>query len=107
MNVCRQKIYAVAIVLGVSFLCCCAAPHTKTTSRPLSNESAIRLPYGTDPLTIEQTTPPPPGAAQTIVPTEAQEGMSRSLRLFQIDLGHTKTDPVSTKEKPGLPETTP
>jgi len=76
----------------------------ETTASPSPIEPAIRLPYGTAPLIIQHVTPPPPGSVQSITPIEAQEGMSRSLRLFQIDLGHTKTGPASTKETLGPPE---
>jgi len=109
MNAYNQKICAFAVFLGVSFLCCCTASRTETTARPSLPEPAIRLPYSTAPLIIEHATPPPPppGSVQSIAPNEAQEGMSRSLRLFQINFGQTKTGPAPTKDAPGLPEAEP
>ncbi|MCL1925678.1 MAG: hypothetical protein FWF95_00895 [Syntrophorhabdaceae bacterium] len=107
MDMLYKKTLTVVIVLGVSFLCCCTASRTETTANPSLPEPAIRLPYGTAPLIIEHATPPPPGSVQSTLPAEAQEGTARSLRLFQINLGHIKTGPVSTNETPDLPETEP
>ena len=107
VNACGKKVCAFTVILGFSFLCCCTASRMETKTEPLPAESAIRLPYGTAPMVIEQATPPPPGSVQSTMPTEAQEGMARSLRLFQINLGQTKTGPAPTKETPGLPEAEP
>jgi len=108
MDACYKKVCAVAVILGFSFLCCCAASRTETTTYPLLPEPAIRLPHDTAPLIIEQATPPPPpGSVQSAMPIEAQEGMARSLRLFQINFGQTKSGPAPTKETPDLFETKP
>ena len=104
MNTCYKKICAVAVILGGSFLCRCAAFRAETTANPSLPEPAIRLPYGTAPLIIEHATPPPLGSVPSIAPIEAQEGMARSLRLFQIDLGQIRTGPAPTKETPDLSE---
>jgi len=108
VNTCYKKICAVAVILGGAFLCRCAAFHTETTANPSVPEPAIRLPYGTAPLIIEHATPPPPpGSVPSIAPIEAQEGMARSLRLFQIDLGQIRTGPASMMETPDLSEDEP
>ena len=103
-----KKICAVAVILVFPFLYCCSASRMETTADPSLPEPAIRLPYGTAPLMVERITPPPPhDAAHSAAPIEAQEGMARSLRLFQINFGHTKTGPASTTETPDLPKTEP
>ncbi len=96
-------ILLVAVLLVAALLGGCVAPQkTVKPGEPPPDPLTVRLPVGT-PLKIEQNVPPP-GVEQMIAPTEFEEGRTRALKLFQIDLGHIQTGPAECDSPPGPDE---
>ena len=96
--------HGIAILLAAVLLAavllggCLYTQQAVKPGEPPPDPLTVRLPVGTS-LKIEQNVPPP-ASEQAIVPTEFEEGQTRALKLFQIDLGHIKTGPVETEAPP-------
>ncbi len=91
-----RRLRFVAVALGTVLLCGCAAP-LQTTNPPSSEESkekpvSVRLP-ALSPFKIE-TPPTVPPPDEAVTPSDVQDGIARSMKLFEFSY---------TRGKPGPP----
>ncbi len=94
------RVAVVSALLAALLLGGCVGPRKAARpGEPPPDPMTIRLPVGT-PLKIEQAAPPPV-SQQSVAPDEIREGQTRSLKLFQVDLGRIPAEPIP-EEVPGV-----
>jgi hypothetical protein len=90
---CSVKLRAAAIFLGIAIAGGCAAPReaVKTEKRKPESPVSVRLPV-LSPLKIESppTVPPPD---QAITPSDVQDGIARSTKMFEFNYTSGKGQP--------------